>query len=91
MTITENLTFTKSKQLSLPSRIEKAMRLKPGERLAATFKDDKVILERPRFTLENVFGSVAALPDDDSVSIDERIQMTQEAHFEERAELLNRE
>ncbi|MGC4105907.1 MAG: hypothetical protein QM753_06050 [Thermomicrobiales bacterium] len=79
--------------MSLPARIERALDLKPGERLSVRLEDDTIALSRPRFTLgnvfgsvENVFGSVEARPDDDVVSIDDRIRLTQDAHFEERAQ-----
>ncbi len=78
-------TITKSSQITLPSQAQRALGVGPGDRLEITIEDNRVTYSKPRYTLDNVFGSVAPAPHESAVDLEERLRLTQDEHFAEKA------
>jgi AbrB family looped-hinge helix DNA binding protein len=69
--------MTKSRQISVPAHAQRALGLKPGDRLDVSVEGNSIIYTKPRFTLENVFGSVPARPGDDPGDFEQLIHDAQ--------------
>jgi AbrB family looped-hinge helix DNA binding protein len=52
-------------QVTIPAEIRRNLQLGPKDKVAFVITDEGTIeLRRPRFTLESVFGSIPALPNE---------------------------
>lgn len=67
-------TVTSRGQVSIPARVRKKLGIRPHDKVAFTIEGDVVRLEPVRFTLEDVFGSVPAIPGTTTEDFDRQIE-----------------
>ncbi|MGI8475864.1 MAG: AbrB/MazE/SpoVT family DNA-binding domain-containing protein [Thermomicrobiales bacterium] len=80
-TITASI--TSQGQVTIPVDVRKTLNLtKPGK-IEFVIVDDEVRIKRPMFTLEEVFGSVPAIPNV-SADFDQEIDEAVAAHIDEK-------
>ncbi len=66
-------TLTKARQITLHARFQWALGIKPGDRVNVTMENQVITVRPQRFSLQEIFGSIPALPGDDAVDFDQRI------------------
>jgi len=82
------ITLTKASQISFPVSAQRALGVKPGDRMELVVGDAEVTIRRRRYQLEEVLGSLDHPRTDDPQDFDQIITDTQSAHFEKRAKQL---
>ena len=80
-------TISSKGQITLPAYVRRHLGLEPSDKISVIVTEDgTVILRRPQFSLESVFGSVPSLPNQ-SADFEREIE---EAMEERAAELVRR-
>jgi AbrB family looped-hinge helix DNA binding protein len=74
--------------VTIPSEVRKALGIKAREKVDFVIEDDRIVLERPKYTLETAYASIKPLrtPED----WDERIREAKAARADETLKKLRK-
>lgn len=70
---TLSTTITKGSQITLPARMQRALGIRPGDRVTLTIDEQSITIRPQPYALRDVFGSVKARTSDDPGDFDQRI------------------
>lgn len=75
-------TITSKGQVTVPAEVRKRLGITRGEKIAFLIEGDDVRLKPVRYTLESVFGSVPALPGQETDDFEDQIEEAMEEEAE---------
>lgn len=83
-------TISSKGQVTVPADVRRQLGVKTGDQLTFVTTDDGTVEVRPvRFTLEDVLGSIEALPGE-TLDLDREIEAAKEEHLARKMRRLNR-
>jgi len=75
-------------QVTIPSEVRKALGIKARDKVDFVIEDDRIVIQRPKFTIETAYASIKPLrtPED----WDERIREAKAARADETLEMMRK-